>query len=212
MIIKCSDKSKSLVAMSDTVYRGKAENILANTEDYELADMTPEGLEQVLTNVLKRTRNLKNLPPDVYNGLFPRKTSLPQFYGLPKIHKADAPLRPVVAAFDGPLTAISILLERILHLLLTFVPAHIPNTVAATKSLETTFPSLRTPSNAIVVTMDVVALYPSIPIEDGIAAAIEKLKQHENEIDTLGIPLSDIETLLRFVLTNNYFQFGEKGY
>ena len=98
MIIKCSDKSKSLVAMSDTVYRGKAENILANTEDYELADMTAEALEQMVTNVLKRTRNLKNLPPDVYNGLFPRKTSLPQFYDLPKIHKANAPLRPVVAA------------------------------------------------------------------------------------------------------------------
>ena len=115
LIIKCSDKSKSLVAMSDTVYRGKAENILANTEDYELADMTAEALEQMVTDVLKGTRNLKNLPPDVYNGLFPRKTSLPQFYGLPKIHKANAPLRPVVAAFDGPLTAISILLERILH-------------------------------------------------------------------------------------------------
>ena len=59
VIIKCSDKSKSLVAMSDTVYRGKAENILANTEDYELADMTAEALEQMVTDVLKRTRNLK---------------------------------------------------------------------------------------------------------------------------------------------------------
>ena len=79
---------------------------------------------------------LKKLPDDMYKGLFPLGTRLPEFYGLLKIHKENAPLRPVVAVFDGPLAPISIFLERILHQLLNFVPAHTENSAAATRSLE----------------------------------------------------------------------------
>ena len=211
VVIKCSDKSKSLVVMSDASYQQKVADILTNSESYELVNMTAGMLEKKVTAELNM-KSLKRLPADVYAGLFPKETRLPDFYGLPKIHKSNAPLRPVVAAYDSPLTAISILLERILHQLLPFVPAHIPNTVAATLSLKNTFQSLKVPPGAIIVTMDVVAMYPSIPIEDGISAVISKLRQHEEDIDTLGLPLEDIESLLRFVLTNNFFKFGDKVY
>ena len=60
--------------------------------------------------------------------------------------------------------------------------------------------------------MDVVSLYPSIPIDDGIGAVMDKLKKHASEVITLGLPLRDIESLLHFVLTNNYFKFGEATY
>ena len=193
------------------MYQQKVADILTNSENYELVNMTAGMLEKKVTAELNM-KSLKRLPADVYAGLFPKETRLPDFYGLPKIHKSNAPLRPVVAAYDSPLTAISILLERILHQLLPFVPAHIPNTVGATLSLKNTFQSLKVPPGAIIVTMDVVAMYPSIPIEDGISAVISKLRQHEEDIDTLGLPLEDIESLLRFVLTNNFFKFGDKVY
>ena len=167
--------------------------------------MTSETLEQTVSGGLKETKTLRNLPSEVYKGLFPKDTRLPEFYGLPKIHKQEAPLRPVVAAFNGPLTPISILLERILHQLLRFVPAHIENTVAATRSLTNTLPGLQAPENVIIVTMDVVALYPSIPIDDGISAVIEKLQEHEGDVDTAGVSIQDIRSLLYLVLCNNYF-------
>ena len=141
-----------------------------------------------------------------------KDTSLPEFYGLPKIHKSNAPLRPVVAAFDGPLTPVSILLERILHQLLKFVPAHIKDTTAATRSLRRIFPELKVPKNVIIVTMDVVAWYPSIPIDNGISAVRGKLEWHKDEVDTGGLSIEDIEKLLRLVLNNNFFKFGDKVY
>ena len=113
----------------------------------------------------------------------------------------------MVAAFDGPMSRLSVLLERILHQLLKFVPAHIGSTQDAISSLKLIFPDLKAPKNTILVTTDVVTLYPSIPIEDGMSAVREMLQQHGEEIDMLGLTCDEIIRLIRFVLKNNYFRF-----
>ena len=84
--------------------------------------------------------------------------------------------------------------------------------MAATRSLKNTLPGLQAPENVIIVTMDVVALYPSIPIDDPISAVIEKLQEQEGDVDTVGVSIQDIRSLLYLVLRNNYFRFGEKIY
>ena len=210
-IIKCSDKSKSLVVVNRDTYLTKVDLILADTETYEKTDMTAETLEKIVSKELKKIKGLKSLPQDVYKGLFPTDTRLPEFYGLPKIHKENAPLRPVVAAFDGPLTPISVLLERVIHQLLKFVPSHIENTAAAVSSLKKTLSEQNPPDQKLILcTMDVVAMYPSIPIDDGTAAVIEKLNEHRDDIDTAGLTCEEIRSLLQLVLNNNYFKFGGK--
>ena len=213
IIVKCSDKSNSLVAMSEDAYKKKVMEILDNKENYEESEMTADALEELVTKKLKRIKGLKErLPPNIYKGIFPVGTRLPEFYGLPKVHKEGTPLRPVVAAFDGPMSRVSILLERILNQLLKFVPAHIWNTQDAIKSLRETYPGLKAKEGTIIVSMDVVALYPSIQIEDGIEATIQKLTLHEADIDMLGLTLGDIRELLELVLYNNYFTFNTKVY
>ena len=129
---------------------------------------------------------------------------------LPKIHKANAPLRPVVAAFDGPLARISIIIQRILNQLLRHVPAHLTSTQDAVDRLNSVFPHGNVPEIAFIVTMDGVALYPSIQIQDGITAVLEKIKECQCSIDLLGFAPEDIASLLRFILNNNYFMFGDR--
>ena len=185
---------------------------MADAESYERVEMTAEKVEGTVSQALRKVKGLRTLPPEVYSGLFPTDTRLPEFYGLPKIHKVNVPLRPVVAAFVGTLAPVSIFLERVIHQLLRFVPCHIENTAAAIRSLEKAFSKVRPSDKVIVCTMDVVALYPSIPIEDGIVAVMEKLKKHKDDIDIAGLSPDDIESLLRLVLLNNYFRFGEVIY
>ena len=57
------------------------------------------------------------------------------------------------------------------------------------------------PSNKILVTTDVVDLYPSIPHESGLNAIKKALENRERK----SIPTSDILKMLEFVLKNNYF-------
>ena len=131
------------------------------------------------------------LEKDLYQAILPGDNKFPEMYGLPKDHKAGVPLRPVVSACDSPVTNVSILLERILNQCLKFIPAHLENTVEALDSIRQHYPDLQAPPGTIAVTMDVVALYPSIPIVDGIEAVTRVLQQHVSDIDTFGVAMGN---------------------
>ena len=60
------------------------------------------------------------------------------------------------------------------------------------------------PSNSILVTADVVGLYPSTPHESGLNAIKEALENRARK----SVPVSDILKMLEFVLKNNYFEFN----
>ena len=60
------------------------------------------------------------------------------------------------------------------------------------------------PSNSILVTADVVGLYPSIPHELGLNAIKKALENRERK----SVSTSDVLKMLGFVLKNNYFEFN----
>ena len=62
------------------------------------------------------------------------------------------------------------------------------------------------PDNAILVTVDVVGLYPSIPHEAGMRALREALDKQEIKC----IPTEDLVKMAEFVLKSNYFEFNSK--
>ena len=59
------------------------------------------------------------------------------------------------------------------------------------------------PSNAILVTVDVVGLYSSIPHDAGLKALHEKLEGRNDK----SIRTADLVNMADFVLKNNYFEF-----
>ena len=59
------------------------------------------------------------------------------------------------------------------------------------------------PENSILVTADVVGLYPSIPHEVGLKALEEVREERESK----QISTDDLIKLAKFVLQNNYFEF-----
>ena len=62
------------------------------------------------------------------------------------------------------------------------------------------------PENAILVTADVVGLYPIIPHEVGLRALREALDKRDGKT----IPTEELSKKVEFVLKNNYFEFGNK--
>ena len=49
-----------------------------------------------LISILKRVKNHTGLDSLTYKSMYPTGYVSPKFYGLPKIHKPDTPLRPIV--------------------------------------------------------------------------------------------------------------------
>ena len=59
------------------------------------------------------------------------------------------------------------------------------------------------PQDALLVTADVVGLYPSIPDEAGLKSLKEALDKRENR----NIATNNLIKIAEFVLKNNYFEF-----
>ena len=62
----------------------------------------------------------------------------------------------------------------------------------------------KVPNNAILVTADVVGVYPSIPHNEG----LELLKKQLDNFYEKSIPTEDLVKMAEFVLKNNYFEFN----
>lgn len=209
VVIKRSDKSKSLVAMKPETYVHKVNQHLKDPTSYVEVSTSAKDLEERVCALITKWQH--EIPPDLIRHITPRGTRLPEFYGLPKIHKAGNPLRPVVAACDSPCTGISTIIERIINQLLQFVPSNLKNTDEILTDINNECPDGHC-DNYIIVTMDVKALYPSIPIQEGITCVQEMLMEHINDIDTMGLSLTCIIDCLTFILNNNVFRFGHRTY
>ena len=62
------------------------------------------------------------------------------------------------------------------------------------------------PENAILVTADMVGLYPSIPAEVGLRALREALDKRDEKT----IPMEELLKMAEVVLKNSYFEFDNK--
>ena len=192
--------------MPKTEYVLKATDHLSSYQKVP-ANPTPD-LESRTRDVTVKTLHGK-IPDRSLAKLVPRWTRTAEFYGQPKTHKPNNPLRPIVSACGDPLDKLSWLLQQILTQILQFVPTHLQNTEHYLTKLKGAFP-WKLPAGAIVFSLDVVNLYGSIPIREAIAATIELIRDNANKTNLYGLSFTEIETLLTHVLTNNFVRFGKK--
>lgn len=133
-------------------------------------------------------------------------TLLPALYQLPKIHKAVLSWRPIISTIKWICTPMSTLLDVMLQQHLPALPSYIKDTPSMIARLRNTPLPHSSYDNTFLISADVVSLYPSIPIEYAISIIIQYLTV------TLKLPepvCKLIGTLLRHVLRNNYFSFGD---
>ena len=125
LVVKRSDKCKGFVVMDRAAYVEKAQSI---TKDYQPIAKNPTKKLEEETKLLITKRMKDKVPAKTIRAIQPSCSRTAELYGLPKNHKDNIPLRPIVSASGDPLDKLSWLLERIITQLLIFVPAHLQNT------------------------------------------------------------------------------------
>ena len=79
-------------------YINKAKHLL-NQPAYRAIPWDPTNtIKNKLINILKRVKNQTGLDNVTYKSMYPTGCVPPKFYGFPKIHKLDPPLRPIVSS------------------------------------------------------------------------------------------------------------------
>ena len=87
-----------MVIMDRQDYISKANNLLSQNTYRSIQQDPTNTIKNKLINILKRVKSQTGLNNQTYKDMYPTACVPPKFYGLPKIHKLDTPLRPIVSS------------------------------------------------------------------------------------------------------------------
>ena len=100
-IIVTADKGVALIVMDKTEYITKCEPLLQDNSVYQhLSKDTSPAIHKKLVKILQDNKNNNFTSETEYTQLRLHGSNLPtaRFYGLPKIHKNNMPMHPIVSA------------------------------------------------------------------------------------------------------------------
>ena len=122
-IILTADKCVVLVVIDRQDYIKKARNLLEDTSNYRPIPIDPTNKHKAkLINNLKYIRAGSGMNDNIYKKMYPTVASSLKFYGLPKIHKKDITLRPILFSIASVTYGVAKELARILKPLLAKPP------------------------------------------------------------------------------------------
>ena len=207
-IIKSSDKGGNIVLQTYGQYEKMCYDILNNQEWYR--PITQELIDQfklefkiliysAFTDALidKQTYEFLNIP-------FPRE---PIFYSIPKIHKnkQNPPGRPIISGIGSITENTSRFVDFFLMPHVMSLPSYVKDTIDLLRKLD----GLTISKDALFVTIDVEALYSSIPHDKGLKTVgtfLMEIDHREWKFQRL------IISFLSFILKHNFFSFHGSYY
>ena len=127
----------------------------------------------------------------------------PKFYCLPKIHKPDTPLRPIVSSCGSVTYGVAKELAKILNPLVGKSPHHINSTQGFVEQVK----HITLAPGECLSSYDVSALFTSVPIDPALKIIKDLLANDPTLKDRTVIGIDDILLLLEFCLKNTYFSF-----
>lgn len=172
-IVVCRpDKGKGVVLLNRTDYNNKMSQILSDNNKFN--EVGPPQFSTIFKIEDKINRSLKKLKDDsvindqTYNNLYSSGSSFSTLYGLPKIHKPNVPLRPILAAYNSPNFSIAKFLVPLLNDLSK-------NQFTLHNSASFASQIVEQEPNTFMVSFDVQSLFTNVPLNETIELIINKL-------------------------------------
>ena len=207
-IILAADKGVAMVVLNKEEYIKKAEHLL-NQPTYKRIPEDPTSKQKArLIKLLKNIKAEGGINEDTYKRMYPTGAGFPKFYGLPKIHKPDTPLRPIVSSTGtvGYNTAKE--LAKILKPLVGLSTHHLQNTKDFIQQLK----DVKLQPDESIISFDVKALFTSVPIQPVLNIIKNKLENNQDLKHRTSMSVCHITSLLEYCLRSTYFVFQGKYY
>ena len=221
IIIKQCDKGAGIMIMNFSDYMKAAKEHLEETMEDKNGNTKPyytkvhagvfEAAKNKLMDLLNSGYDNEIITKQEFEAMCPEGKTASRFYCNFKIHKTHEHVPPVRAIISGS--------GSILENPSKFVDHHIKDLAIKHHSyLQDTPDFIRKieeinnmgdlPSNTVLATFDVKALFTNIPQEEGIQCTENALNERENQ----SIPTEYITRMLKIILKNNIFSFDEELY
>lgn len=204
LIIAKADKGNTVVVMEKQDYINKTEDFIKASNITKLQKDPTTKFNTQLKQALKDTQHL--LSDEEKVRMCNKNPSAPTMKALPKLHKENVPIRPVINCRNAPTYQTA----KWLHKHIT--EHYVFNNNKSVKNTQTLFQNLsqtQVKENSRLVSFDIQNMYTNIPTIETIKIIEENLKENSK----LG-PNAINETLilLRLVLKQNYFIFNKTVY
>ena len=179
--------------------------VVINTEDYKrkINDLLDPGSYKELRSdptqrIVRTTKTLiykSDLGEEIKKKICKNEATVPRLYGLPKIHKANIPLRPIVSAVGSPTYDLAKYLSSLLQPHIGQTDSYIKDSTHFISKIK----DLVLEEDDLLLSFDVVSLFTKVPVKD----TMERISEIFSE---------DISNLFKHCLTTTYFSWDNKIY
>ena len=211
IVICRPDKGRGVVILNKSDYINKMNNILSDTAKFKLINSDDRVLHTLIqedrTNrILNKLKKEGALTDSQYNNLSISGSSPGIMYGLPKVHKENPPLRPILSANNTTTYKIA---KFIVPLLQPFTTNDytIKNSFEFSKIIT----SIRNSSSYTMCSYDVTSLFTQIPLQETIDIILEKAFPSPNNLFH-GFNRNQFKSLLELAVCNSFFIFNSNLY
>ena len=203
-VILTADKGVALVILEKKDYIEKAKQLLEDTNTYITIQTDPTTkLKNKLITKLKKIKLDTGLDDSTYRRMYPTGAVIPKFYGLPKVHKENTPLRPIVSSIGSVSYGVAKEVARIIKPLVGATEYHVNNSMEFTEEIK----KMKLEEGECLTSYDVSALFTSIPISSALDIINNKLQDDTDFHNRTKMSTNNIIELLDFCLRNTYFIF-----
>ena len=162
-------------------------------------------LEDKINRFLSDMKKAGKITDSIYRHLYASGSSPGILYGLPKIHKPDVPLRPILAAYN---TAMYNLAKFLIPLIEPFSTNDF--TLKNSYQFYDQISSLNLPSNSFMASFDISSLYTNVPVLETINIICDSVFNNDSIFHNF--TKEDFCKLLHLAVDDTYFIFNETLY
>jgi hypothetical protein len=207
IMILPADKGCASVILDKSEYQTKMGELVNNTNTYTPLDQDPTNkFRNKLVKILREWR--KELPDRLYLYLYPSGGVPPRMYGLPKIHKAGTPLRPIVSSIGSITYNVARCLANILSPLVGKTKHFVKDSADFVSKIK----DLEVPPGWKLTSYDVSALFTSIPTDDALKVIESYLRKDSDLSNRTPLKVEHLLKLAEFCLNTTYFMYEGNYY
>ena len=183
-------------------YDMRMNQLIEDSKFIEISSDPLKDINNMVRSELLRLENQKLIERKTRFSLLEANPVLPRLYGLPKIHKAGNKMRPIVSNVKAPTYKIAKYLVRKFEEIGLPANFEVKNSYEAAKKLN----GLKLQDDEMLVSFDVVSLFPNVPLEE----SLQMLEEFLFEKGIKGQELQKLMSLTELCMNNSHFQFRGK--
>ena len=205
------DKGRGVVILNKSDYLNKMTTILSDTSKFTLLPSSTDQhqltmkLEDAVNRFARKLLDNKTISPQQYDYIRTSSSNLGIMYGLPKIHKPETPLRPILSAINTHSYNIAKFLVPLLEPL-----TRNQYTVKNSYSFSALLNSLSYQEPVHMASFDITSLFTNIPVDETIEIICNTIFENSDTFN--GFNLVNFKKLLEIACKDSHFIFNNRIY